>query len=414
MPRTSSAASRANVVSDRARISRPAPRLKAARSRETSSLGRRCDGSTSAPLMRRHPQSNREHGRGRFARWPRCLRRSLRGRRVSLLGLTYKPGTNTCDAPCGGAVSRLATEGATVTAFDPAMKNLPELGGLLRLRGAPTRLHAPTPSSYHPMANSAGLAGRCATGGRRAALCHRSGPDPCRGLGADPSRALCRSWDATAMSQPPRRTSCHHHRGQRRPGPRDRARLCKRGAYVVICASRRRATRRGRVQRSPQLRSSQTVVAFRRCLRPRAVDPLVAVRVERFGRLHVLVNNAGVYGPIGPYRSSSTGQAWVRAIEINLYGSVLMSAPFCRISNSIATARSSSSPAAGRPVPCRGSAPTPRRKPRCEVRRVAGVRSRGIWHRRECHGSGRPQHSHDAVSCFRLVPKRWEQSSTSA
>jgi NAD(P)-dependent dehydrogenase (short-subunit alcohol dehydrogenase family) len=41
-----------------------------------------------------------------------------------------------------------------------------------------------------------------------------------------------------------------------------------------------------------------------------------------FPQLHVLVNNAGVYGPMGPSESVNWDD-WVRAIEINLYGSVL-------------------------------------------------------------------------------------------
>jgi 3-oxoacyl-[acyl-carrier protein] reductase len=42
-----------------------------------------------------------------------------------------------------------------------------------------------------------------------------------------------------------------------------------------------------------------------------------------FGDLHILVNNAGVYGPKGELEEVEWVE-WVRAIEINLYGSVLM------------------------------------------------------------------------------------------
>jgi NAD(P)-dependent dehydrogenase (short-subunit alcohol dehydrogenase family) len=41
-----------------------------------------------------------------------------------------------------------------------------------------------------------------------------------------------------------------------------------------------------------------------------------------FPRLHVLVNNAGVYGPMGPIEDVDWA-AWTRAMEINVYGSVL-------------------------------------------------------------------------------------------
>ena len=42
-----------------------------------------------------------------------------------------------------------------------------------------------------------------------------------------------------------------------------------------------------------------------------------------FPRLHILVNNAGVYGPMGRVEEVDW-EEWVRAIEINLLGSVLM------------------------------------------------------------------------------------------
>lgn len=41
-----------------------------------------------------------------------------------------------------------------------------------------------------------------------------------------------------------------------------------------------------------------------------------------FDQVHILVNNAGVYGPFGPIEQADW-TAWVRAMEINIYGSVL-------------------------------------------------------------------------------------------
>jgi NAD(P)-dependent dehydrogenase (short-subunit alcohol dehydrogenase family) len=54
-----------------------------------------------------------------------------------------------------------------------------------------------------------------------------------------------------------------------------------------------------------------------------SVERLVALATERFPSLSVLVNNAGVYGPKGPIWDVPWGE-WVRAIEINLFGSVLV------------------------------------------------------------------------------------------
>jgi 3-oxoacyl-[acyl-carrier protein] reductase len=48
-----------------------------------------------------------------------------------------------------------------------------------------------------------------------------------------------------------------------------------------------------------------------------------AAVVERFGTPTILVNNAGVYGPMGPIEDVDW-DAWVEAIQVNLFGSVLM------------------------------------------------------------------------------------------
>ena len=50
-----------------------------------------------------------------------------------------------------------------------------------------------------------------------------------------------------------------------------------------------------------------------------AVRQLVDVAMQKTGRIDVLVNNAGVYGPIGLACENSVGE-WRRAMEINLFG----------------------------------------------------------------------------------------------
>jgi len=52
-------------------------------------------------------------------------------------------------------------------------------------------------------------------------------------------------------------------------------------------------------------------------------ERLVRATIERFGRIDVLINNAGVYGPKGPIESVDWIE-WVDTIAINLLGSVLM------------------------------------------------------------------------------------------
>jgi len=55
---------------------------------------------------------------------------------------------------------------------------------------------------------------------------------------------------------------------------------------------------------------------------PEAAQELISFAAETLGGLDILVNNAGVYGPKGAIDEIVWAQ-WVRAIEINLMGSVL-------------------------------------------------------------------------------------------
>lgn len=57
----------------------------------------------------------------------------------------------------------------------------------------------------------------------------------------------------------------------------------------------------------------------------KSIDVLTFINatVKKFGHIDILVNNAGVYGPKGPIEAVEW-ESWVHAIEINLYGSILM------------------------------------------------------------------------------------------
>lgn len=71
------------------------------------------------------------------ARTVRKLQRELhvlKGRRIALFGLTFKPGTDDLrDAPALDIARRLLSAGAVVSAFDPVVKALPEAFGAVRL-----------------------------------------------------------------------------------------------------------------------------------------------------------------------------------------------------------------------------------------------------------------------------------------
>lgn len=54
-----------------------------------------------------------------------------------------------------------------------------------------------------------------------------------------------------------------------------------------------------------------------------AVNAFVEQSADVFGSLDCLVNNAGVYGPMGPIETINMAR-WIAALNINLLGSVLM------------------------------------------------------------------------------------------
>jgi nucleotide sugar dehydrogenase len=82
-------------------------------------------------------QATVEINKGQRASVVRKLQRELhilKGRRIALLGLTFKPGTDDLrDAPALDIAQRLLAAGAVVSAFDPVVKALPDELGAVRL-----------------------------------------------------------------------------------------------------------------------------------------------------------------------------------------------------------------------------------------------------------------------------------------
>jgi len=98
----------------------------------------------------------------------------------------------------------------------------------------------------------------------------------------------------------------------------------KAGASVLLCARNPELLEKAREELSAVSGPNQKVVAHSVDVSKAAeVEQVVESALQAFSRLHILVNNAGVYGPIGPIEQVDW-QAWVKAIEINLFGSVLM------------------------------------------------------------------------------------------
>ena len=96
------------------------------------------------------------------------------------------------------------------------------------------------------------------------------------------------------------------------------------GANVLMCARDAARLDQALADVLKSAPSSQTVVAVSADVSiPADVDRLVARALDWAPRVDILVNNAGVYGPLGPIETVNWTD-WVRAVEINLHGSVLM------------------------------------------------------------------------------------------
>jgi NAD(P)-dependent dehydrogenase (short-subunit alcohol dehydrogenase family) len=96
------------------------------------------------------------------------------------------------------------------------------------------------------------------------------------------------------------------------------------GASVMLCARDADLLDRARAELAALASPAQVVLATPVDVSQRdQVERLVDATLTAFSRLEILVNNAGVYGPMG-LTESVDWDCWVHAIEINLFGSILM------------------------------------------------------------------------------------------
>jgi NAD(P)-dependent dehydrogenase (short-subunit alcohol dehydrogenase family) len=95
------------------------------------------------------------------------------------------------------------------------------------------------------------------------------------------------------------------------------------GASVLVCARDHARLDEARQALAARAIPGQTVETLQADVsNPIDVARLADRAFAIFPHVHVLVNNAGVYGPFGPSEDVAW-DAWVRAMEINIYGSVL-------------------------------------------------------------------------------------------
>jgi NAD(P)-dependent dehydrogenase (short-subunit alcohol dehydrogenase family) len=94
------------------------------------------------------------------------------------------------------------------------------------------------------------------------------------------------------------------------------------GANVMLCARDATMLESAREELALAGDGVRVVAQAADVSRQADVEALAARTLREFPDLQVLVNNAGVYGPMGPIETIDW-DAWVRAIEINVFGSIL-------------------------------------------------------------------------------------------
>ena len=95
------------------------------------------------------------------------------------------------------------------------------------------------------------------------------------------------------------------------------------GANVVLCARDEKALFATRDELQKLAAPGQKVRAQACDVSSETqVQALAGFALAELGSVQILVNNAGIYGPMGPTESVDW-QEWTRAIEINLYGVLL-------------------------------------------------------------------------------------------
>lgn len=96
------------------------------------------------------------------------------------------------------------------------------------------------------------------------------------------------------------------------------------GANLALCARNKELLLEVRDRLIKNISPEQKILTIKADVSKAAdVLSLVEITIEKLGRLDILVNNAGIYGPKGPIDSVDWTE-WIRTIEINLFGSVLM------------------------------------------------------------------------------------------
>ena len=100
------------------------------------------------------------------------------------------------------------------------------------------------------------------------------------------------------------------------------------GANLLLCARDENKLLKVQDQLRSLCKAGQKVEVMRADIsRQDDVNRVASLALDAFPQIHILVNNAGAYGPKGRIEDVDW-EEWARAVEINLLGSILMAKTF--------------------------------------------------------------------------------------
>ena len=95
------------------------------------------------------------------------------------------------------------------------------------------------------------------------------------------------------------------------------------GAHVLFCARTAADVAQTQAALTPGLKSGQQLAGLACDIADPASVAALFARAAQFGPLHAVVNNAGIYGPMGPTEEVDLAE-WTQAWQVNVTGTLLV------------------------------------------------------------------------------------------